>query len=193
MKTDDDNSNDGDDKGWDDEESAEKEGEEVGYDDDDNDKDDESNVSDKSSMSASQDRFPNRDRNEPDRYQYTKLGGGFSTDLPQKHPGDFLHEQLEKIYSQAAKSESSHASTDGDNDESNVSDKSSMSTPQTFPEDACSKWNHTSTDYSYSDGGSETDYNKLVQKLCLLDWVRKDTRDRVLRIEKKLHRAGIID
>ena len=67
-------------------------------------------------MSTSQDRFPNQNRNEPDRYQYIKLGGGFSTDLPQKHPGDFLHEQLKKIYSQAAKSESSHASTD-DNDE----------------------------------------------------------------------------
>ena len=196
VETGDGNSNDDDDdKGWEDEESAEneeweKEGEEVGYDDD---KDDESNVSEKSSMSASQDRFPNRDRNAPDRYQYTKLGGGFSTDLPPKHPGDSLREQLEKIYySQAAKSESSHASTDDDDDESNVSDKSSMSAPQTYSEDACSKWSHTSTDYS-SDGGSETDYNKLVEKLWLLDWVRKDTRDRVLRIEKKLHRAGIID
>jgi len=67
-----------------------------------------------------------------------------------------------------------------------------MSAPQTYSEDACSKWSHTSTEYS-SDGGSETDYNKLVEKLCLLDWVRKDTRDRVLRIEKKVHRAGIID
>jgi len=59
-----------------------------------------------------------------------------------------------------------------------------MSAPQIYSEDACSKWSHTSTDDS-SDGASETDYNKLAEKLWLLDCVRKDKRDRISRIEKE--------